>query len=85
MFHKALVVKVVGDLVTFSVRTDDSRVDVYTFHIDAFRDVIANVKVEGRAVHVYVPASSNHTTVHSVFTPDFDVMVAEFNALVGGN
>lgn len=84
MFPRALVVKVVNGVVTFAVRTDDNRVDEFWYFVDAFRDVLKACKVDGNNVHMYLPVTATYKIVFSVDKPTFDVMVAEFEAQVGG-
>jgi len=83
MFQRALVVKVLEGVVTFAVRTDDGRVDEFKFSVDRFRSILENVKVEGDSTHIYIPiVIGYHTAIFAVYTPDFSVMVSEFDAQV---
>jgi hypothetical protein len=85
MFHLVLVVTVVGDVVTFAVRTEAARVDEYTFSVEEFREVIANAAVKpNKTMHIYIRVSENKREIYAVSTADFGVMVAQFEAQVGG-
>ena len=80
MFQRALVVKVVDGIVTFAIRTDDGRVDEFKFLVARFREILIGVKEEGNCTHIYLPIVLNYTVVFAVYTPEFRVMVSEFEA-----
>jgi len=84
MFQKPLVVKVEAEKVIFSVRTADERVDEFHLSPDAFETLLETVKVLGRTAHFCVVLSETHKVFFAVPLPVFHVMVAEYDAQVGG-
>jgi len=60
--------------------TTENRVDVHTFRVEAFKDILSNAKEEGKDVRMSVPVTSTHRTVYCVHKAEFSVLSAEFDA-----
>ena len=85
MFQKPLVVTVTKDidLVEFSIRTNDYRVDVYEFTIAEFKLVLANIYVGiDNMCHIKLKVYPNKYEIFAVSKPDFSVMKAQFEAQI---
>jgi len=83
MFQRALVVKVAQDDVILAIRTSDNRVDEFRMPLEAFRGILGNTREDGGTTHLYIPITERYTQVYVVHRPEYDVMVAQFEAQVG--
>jgi hypothetical protein len=84
MFPRSLVVKVEGGQVTLSIRTNDSRVEVFTMTIPELRALIASATCTETHVHLWIQIVPYYRIVFAIYGTDWNVMLCEFNAQESG-
>jgi len=83
MYQDPLVVKVALNEVTLSIRTNDDRVDEHKLAVEEFEQVLLSCHAHGTASHFGVPVTPRFTAWYAVPASNFQVMLAQYNALKG--